>query len=98
MMLDVAQDVAPLIENRFPNESGKLRGVVVIMIGFNLAFHARLLSFFWQKLFHGEKDLFTEPNIKLEEERLVEAEQQDDSETSATSEEVIENTTGDCIV
>ena len=67
IMLDVAHDVAPLIQNKFPEESGKYWGGMVILIGFRMAFHARLLSFFWQKFFHGEKDLFSEPSAKLED-------------------------------
>ena len=66
-MLDVAHDVAPLIQNKFPEESGKYWGGMVILIGFRMAFHARLLSFFWQKSFHGEKDLLSEPSAKLED-------------------------------
>ena len=71
IMLDVAHEVAPLIQNTLPDESEKYRGVMVIVIGFRLAFHVRILTFFWQKLFHGEKDLFTEPNERLVEESLV---------------------------
>ena len=70
-MLDVAHDVAPLIQNKFPDESGQFRGVMVVVIGFRLAFHIRVLSFFWQKLFHGEKDLFSEPHTNLVEEPSV---------------------------
>ena len=65
-MLDVAHDVAPLIQRTFPQESGTYWGGMVIIIGFVLAFHARLLTFFWQKLFHGEKDLFSEPSTRLD--------------------------------
>ena len=65
MMLDVAHDVAPLIQQKFPQESGKYWGGMVIMIGFRMAFHARLLTFFWEKLSHGEKDLFSEPSTRL---------------------------------
>jgi hypothetical protein len=64
-MLDVAHEVAPLIQSNFPEEYGQFRGVMVIVIGFRLAFHLRLLSFFWHKLFHGDKDLFSEPHGKL---------------------------------
>ena len=68
IMLDVAHDVAPLIQNKFPAESGQYWGAMVILIGFRMAFHARLLSFFWQKIFHGEKDLLTEPSENLQDE------------------------------
>jgi hypothetical protein len=62
-MLDVAYDVAPAIEGQFSDES--LKGGVVILNGFRLAFHTRLVLFFWDKMFHGDKDLFTEPCSKL---------------------------------
>ena len=64
-MLDVALEVAPLIENNFPDESVQLRGVMVIVIGFRLAYHASLLSFLWDKIFYGETDYFSEPDSDL---------------------------------
>ena len=65
-MLDVAQDVEPFIKNNFSAESyGQYSGLMVIIVGFRLAFHARLLTFFWEKIFHGDKDLFSEPGDKL---------------------------------
>lgn len=89
IMLDVAHEVAPLIQNTLPDESEKYRGVMVIVIGFRLAFHVRILTFFWQKLFHGEKDLFTEPNEKLIEESLVQKQQTDALERTVTLEEIV---------
>ena len=89
IMLDVALEVAPLIENKLPNESKQFRGVLVIVIGFCLAFHVRVLSFFWEKLFHGEKDLFTEPNQRLLEEPSVQEQQQVEFEKTIKLEEVI---------
>ena len=74
-MLDVALEVAPLIENNFPDQSVQLRGVMVVVIGFRLAFHASLLTFMWEKIFHGEADLFSEPEANLLE-PPVEEEQQ----------------------
>ena len=87
-MLDVAHDVAPLIQSKYPEQTGQFWGVMVIVIGFRLAFHLRVLSFYWQKLFHGDKDLFTEPNQKLIEEPMVE-QQDDESENAIKLEEVI---------
>ena len=81
IMLHEAHDVAPLIQNNFPDESGKFWGVMVILIGFRLALHVRLLSFFWQKLFHGERDLLSEPSIKLFDEDQPEARQDGQGET-----------------
>ena len=64
-MLDVAYDVAPVIESKFGKEYGTLRGIMVIIIGFKVGLHTRLASFFWQKIFHGRKDLFSEPSDNL---------------------------------
>ena len=89
IMLDVAHDVAPLIQNHLPDESQKFRGVMVIVIGFRLAFHVRILTFFWQKLFHGEKDLFTEPNERLVEESLVQKQQVSALEKTVKLEEIV---------
>lgn len=86
VMLDVAHEVAPLIQNKFPDESNQFRGVMVIVIGFRLAFHVRVLSFFWEKIFHGEKDLFTEPNDRLIEESPEK--KQDEFEKTVTLEEI----------
>ena len=75
VMLNVAYEVAPLIESKFSHDYGQFWGVMMIVIGFRLGFHARLQSFFWEKLFHGEKDLFSEPSDKLLEEQLVKKQQ-----------------------
>jgi hypothetical protein len=80
VMLDVAHDVAPLMTSKFTDEAGQFRGVMVIVIGFTLGLHARLFSFFWQKLFHGEKDLFSEPSEKLLEKPLTKKQQPNESE------------------
>ena len=88
-MLDVAHDVAPLMQSKFTDEAGQFRGVMVIVIGFTLGLHARLFSFFWQKLFHGEKDLFSEPSDKLKEETLPEKRQHDGSEKTVHLEEIV---------
>ncbi len=87
VLLDVGQDVAPLIQSKF-SESGQFRGVVVIVIGFSLGLHARLLSFFWQKLFHGEKDLFSEPSDKLVEKPLIKK-QHNESDNPVHLEDVV---------
>ena len=62
--LDVAHQVAPLIEKEYPNEP-RIKGIIVLGLGFNLAFHSSLVSFFWNKIFHGDKDLLSEPCSKL---------------------------------
>ena len=63
VMFDVAYDVAPVIEGQFSDES--LKGGIVILSGFRLAFHSRVVYFFWNKIFHGDKDLFSEPCSKV---------------------------------
>ena len=62
--LDVAHQVAPLIEKEYPDEP-RIKGIIVLGLGFNLAFHSNLVSFFWNKIFHGDKDLLSEPCSKL---------------------------------
>jgi hypothetical protein len=57
--------VAPIIEKTFPGEPSNLKALVLLILGFILAFYSRMVSFFWQKLFHGDKDLFSEPCSKL---------------------------------
>ena len=66
VMLDVAYDLAPVIERRFPDES--LKGIIAILSGLRLAFHSKLFVFFWDKFFHGDKDLFSESYHNLEDE------------------------------
>jgi hypothetical protein len=80
IMLDVALEVAPLIENNFANDAVQLRGVMVIVIGFRLAFHVSLLTFFWEKIYHGEADLFSEPDKNLLETPSTEGRQQTSTE------------------
>ena len=62
----VALEVAPLIEMRFyAGDSWKFRGGVVFSYGLGLAFHSRLLSFCWTKIFHGDRNHYSEPGKKL---------------------------------
>ena len=70
VMLDVAYDVVPLIKSRFGKEYGTFRGVMVIVISFNVGLQTRIATFFWQKVFHGGKDLFSEPSHNLIEEPI----------------------------
>ena len=63
VMLDAAYDVVPVFEGRFPYES--MKGLSVIFLGFRLAFHTRLVYFFWDKICHGDKDTFSEPCSKF---------------------------------
>ena len=62
--LDVAHEVAPLINQKFEDEP-RIQGILVLVLGFSLAFHSKMLSFFWNKIFHGDHDLFSEPTTKL---------------------------------
>jgi hypothetical protein len=63
--LDAGHLVAPLIERKFPDEASQYKAIIFLLLGFTLAFHTRMLSFFWQKMFHGDKDHFSEPCSKL---------------------------------
>ncbi len=63
-MLDAAYNAVPVIENKFPDESSK--GFFVILFGFRLAFHTSVFLFFWNKIFHGNGNLFSEPYPDLE--------------------------------
>ena len=67
VLLDVTYDIAPVIQKQFPDDSSK--GLIAILSGLRLAFHSRLFLFFWNKLFHGDKDLFSVSYSNLERER-----------------------------
>ena len=62
--LDVAHEVAPLINQKFEDEP-RIKGILVLVLGFSLGFHSNMLSFFWNKIFHGGHDLFSEPTTIL---------------------------------
>ena len=63
--LDAANKVTPLINRKFSDEAVKLNGLLVTLLAIRVAFSGRLLLFFWNKMFHGHKDLFSEPNRLL---------------------------------
>ena len=81
-MLDIAYDVSPAIETRFSAESQK--GFIVLLSGFRLVFHTRVFLFFWNKIFHGDKDLFSEPSSKLEGDQIPPCSQPEDAATRST--------------
>ena len=60
-MLNVAQSIDPFLEKNYSPSYSPYWGLMVIIIGFDLAFHVRLLTFFWEKIFYGNRDLFAEP-------------------------------------
>ena len=70
VMLDPAYDVAPIIESTFGKKYETFRGAMVIMIGFKIGLHTRMAFFFWEKIFYGGKDLFSEPGNSLIEEPM----------------------------
>ncbi|XP_028393013.1 uncharacterized protein LOC114517476 isoform X2 [Dendronephthya gigantea] len=61
IMLNVAQSFEPFLQKNYSHSYSPYWGLMVIIIGFNLAFHARLLAFYWEKIFYGDRDLFAEP-------------------------------------
>ena len=56
--LDVAHEVAPLIEKEFQGESWRFKGVVVFLVTFSFAFHSRMLSLYWSKYFMVTKTCY----------------------------------------
>lgn len=66
VMLDAALEVAPLVQGKYQEDATELNGFVLILLGINVAFRARLLAFFWNKIFHGDRDLMSEPTTKLD--------------------------------
>ena len=82
--LDAANKVTPLINRKFSDEAVKLNGLLVTLLAIRVAFSGRLLLFFWNKMFHGHKDLFSEPNRLLTqpEVREMQCSQQPDDEMS----------------
>ena len=63
--LDAAHQVVPLIDRKFPDETTRYKAIVVVLLGFSVGFHSQILSFFWQKMFHGDRNFFSEPCSKL---------------------------------
>ncbi|XP_028393323.1 uncharacterized protein LOC114517720 [Dendronephthya gigantea] len=61
IMLNVAQSFDPFLQKNYSHSLSPYWGLMVIIIGFDLAFHARLLTFYWEKIFYGNRDLFAEP-------------------------------------
>ena len=80
--LDAANEVTPLINGKFSDEVVEFKGLVVALLGIRVAFNGRLLLFFWNKIFHGHKDLFSEPNRLLTQPvvRVMQCPQQPDDE------------------
>ena len=66
VMLDAALEVAPLVQGKVQGDAVELNGFVLLLLGTNVAFRTRLLAFFWNKIFHGDKDLMSEPSTKLD--------------------------------
>lgn len=66
VMLDSAAKIAPVIEFKYHDTVLQFKAVVLIALGLRVAFRVRLLLFFWSKVFHGDKDLFSEPGTQLE--------------------------------
>ena len=91
ILFDAEHEVIPLMQHGFPKVSNQYSELMFIWVGFILAFHARLLSFIWEKFFHGEKDLISEPNARLVDDSLAQDQQhaqQDRREESVPMENV----------
>lgn len=68
--------IAPIITEKHKQETRPFHAYILIGLGIRVAFKTRMLAFFWDKIFHGNKDLFSEPSMELEtdEEMQVAAE------------------------
>ncbi len=93
-MLDAAYDIAPAFEIHVQVPEESLKGFIVILPGLRLAFHTRLFLFFWNKIFHGDKNLFSEPCSKLEgRQRSPRSQLEDRATTSLLPKEVTATST-----
>ena len=63
--LNAADQVVPLIDRKYPGQITHYKAIFIVLLGFTVGFYSRVLSFFWQKMFHGDKNLFSEPCSKL---------------------------------
>ena len=79
--LDAAHQVVPLIDRKFPDETTRYKAIVVVLLGFTVGFHSQILSFFWQKMFHGDRNFFSEPCSKLIDDQTEE----ENTEAAATT-------------
>lgn len=89
VMLDAAAEIAPVIEFEYHDTVQQFKAAVLIVLGLRVAFRGRLLLFFWSKVFHGDKDLFSEPTTRLEKnisEQAPEAPSQEHEEIPANEE------------
>ena len=67
VLLDTVQDLAPIVYAAIPEESVNFKGGILILLFCRLAFHVRILEFFYDKVFHGDKDLLSEPSDRLKD-------------------------------
>ena len=88
--IDIAYASAPVIERPLSQETPK--GYAILLSSFRLAFHTRLFLFFWNKAFHGDRDLFSEPCAKLEGDNVPSCAQQENVNTGDTGEVLGEET------
>jgi hypothetical protein len=65
VLIDIAYISAPVIERPLSLKDS-VSGYAIILATFRLAFHTKLFLFFWNKIFHGDRDLFSEPCTKLD--------------------------------
>ena len=64
--LDAALNLAPLMADKYAHKGDHFHAVALILVGIRVAFDTRMFSFFLYKIFHGNRDLFSEPSNKLQ--------------------------------
>ena len=68
MMLDAALEVVPKIQKKYKGQFSD--GVILLLLAFRVLFITRLLSFFWSKVFHRNKDFFSDQNPRLVDDEM----------------------------
>lgn len=63
--LDAIEEVTPITNGMFREEAVQFSPLVAMLLGIKVTLYARIVSFFWNKVFHGNRDLFSEPGEHL---------------------------------
>ena len=60
--LDMAENIYPLGSSS-SNQDRLFLVLLSLVIGAKVAFHIRMIAFFWRKMFHGDKDLMSDDTV-----------------------------------
>ena len=63
--LDAAFKLTPVINSKYRQHGDQIEAVVLLFLAIRVAFNTPMFSFFLYKIFHGNRDLFSEPSDKL---------------------------------